>query len=233
MRERLNNDPKVQLGVFAIAAVALGLILMIQLGGGGGSTSSSTTATTADPAATTPGATASPATTAGPTGTADTGTAGTATATGTDTATGTVTPSTSVPSTTAPPVATGTTAAMLPTKGLPSDVLVAYAKNKPVVLLVVDPHSRNAGRLKRYASQLDGYKDAQIFIVPTKEVAKYSRITEGVDVTQAPAIVVVTPRRLNTTAPTATVTYGVRSKKSFQQAIKDATYSGRNVPAYP
>jgi hypothetical protein len=227
VRERLNNDPKVQLGVFVVAAIVLGLILMIQMGGGGGE---ATTATTT-PAPTDTGTASTPATSSGTTGTADTGTAGTAPATGS--ATGTATPPATSPSTTAPPAAAASGAAMLPTKGLPSDVLVAYAKNKPVVLLVVDPHSRNADRLEKYAGQLDGYKDAQIFVVPTKKIAKYSRITEGVNVTQAPAIVVVTPRNLNDAAPTATVTYGVRSRKSFKQAIKDATYSGRNVPAYP
>jgi hypothetical protein len=227
VRERLNNDPKVQLGVFVVAAIVLGLILMIQMGGGGGE---ATTATTT-PAPTDTGTASTPATSSGTTGTADTGTAGTAPATGT--ATGTATPPATAPSSTAPPAAAATGAAMLPTKGLPSDVLVAYAKNKPVVLLVIDPHSRNADRLQRYAGQLDGYEDSQIFVVPTKQVAKYSRITEGVNVTQAPALVVVTPRQLNEGAPTATVTYGVRSRKSFKQAIKDATYSGKAVPAYP
>lgn len=226
MRERLNNDPKVQLGVLAIAAVALGLVLMIQLGGGGGGAAT-------DPSATT----TTPATGASGTDTAATGTdasgssAGTATATPPATSAETVTPSATAPTTTPP--ATGGSEALLPTKGLPSDVLVAYAKNKPVVLLVIDPRSRTAPRLKKYAFQLDGYRDASIFVIGTKRVPQFSRITEGVQVSQVPAIVVVTPRKANEGAPTASVSYGVRSKKSFRQAIKDATYQGQSLPAYP
>lgn len=237
MRERLNNDPKVQLAFLGIAAVALGLILMIQLGGGGAETA------TTDPnaAATTPAAeTGGPdagatGTDAAATGTGATG--GATAATGTDASTATATPpatETVAPSTSAPTTpATGTSAALLPTKGLPSDVLVAYAKSKPVVLLVIDPRSRSAARLEKYALQLEGYEDSSIFIVGTKEVPRYSRITEGVQVAQVPAIVVVTPRKANEGLPTASVTYGVRSKRSFRQAIKDATYQGQSLPAYP
>ncbi len=234
MRERLNNDPKVQLAVLAIAAVALGLILMIQLGGGGGETAVDPNAATTTP--TTASGTEATGTSSGTSGTAtDTGTAGTATTTppATATDTGTVAPSATTPSTTAPPATGATGEALLPTKGLPSDVLVAYAKNQPVVLLVVDPRSRDAARLKKYAFSLDGYKDAAVFVVPTKKVPKYSRIMEGVQVSQTPAIVAVTPRKLNSAAPTASVTYGIRSRKSFRQAIADAAYKGGPRQSYP
>ncbi len=65
------------------------------------------------------------------------------------------------------------------------------------------------------------------------DIAKYSRITEGVSVSRAPALVVVRPRKLSAGGPMATVTYDITDKRTITQAIDDAFYEGGNVPAYP
>jgi hypothetical protein len=134
--------------------------------------------------------------------------------------------------TTAPPAATGSEA-LLPTKGLPSDVLVAYAKNKVILLLVIDPKSPGSKRLERYADDLKLKKDVEVFKATPKDLPKYSRIAAGVNVTQTPAIVVIKPRKLVDDVPTATVSYGMRNEQSFDQTVYDALYKGGQVPAYP
>jgi hypothetical protein len=224
MRERLNNDPKVQLAVFGIVALVLAFILMTRVFSGGGSSSSADTAS-APAAAGTP----APAATDTSAGTATTPAPSATAPAATGTAATTTPPATSSASATAG----GSSQALLPTKGLPADVLVAYARNKVVVLLVVDPQSFGANRLKRYAEQLRPRDNVALFIVKPKDIARYSRITSGVSVSQTPALVVVRPRKLNADVPTATVSYGFRGPKSVSQAVDDALYKGGDVPPYP
>jgi hypothetical protein len=238
LRDRLNNDPKVQAAVLGVAGILLAFFLFTKVLAGGDTATTSTT-----PDATTPGVTA-PATgtdSAASTGAASSPTGSTATATpstpstdaGTSAtgATGTVTP----PATgaTTPPAGAATSGAMLPTKGLPSDVLVAYAKNKVILLLVTDPKSPGSKRLERYADDLKLKKNVEVFKATPKDIPKYSRIAAGVDVSQTPAIVVIKPRKLVDNVPTATVSYGMRNKRSFEQTVYDALYKGGQVPAYP
>ncbi len=65
-------------------------------------------------------------------------------------------------------------------------------------------------------------------------ISRYAKITEGVDVTQVPALVVVRPRQLANGTPTATVSYGFRGPDSVEQAVRDGLYRGpSNLPYYP
>ena len=122
---------------------------------------------------------------------------------------------------------------LLPTRGLPEDVLVAYAKDKAIALLVVDPNGTSDGVIKRYTKLLRSAKGVEVFIVKSKNIGDYSRITSGVGVSRVPALVVVRPRKLNEGAPTASVLYGFRSPASVRQALDDALFDGRQVSAYP
>ena len=64
------------------------------------------------------------------------------------------------------------------------------------------------------------------------EIARYSRITQGVGVSQVPALVVVRPRRLSGIgARRHSVSYGFRNSQAVVQAVHDALYSGKdNLP---
>ena len=70
---------------------------------------------------------------------------------------------------------------------------------------------------------------------PAKRIARYSRIASGVDVNRVPALVVISPKKLNDGGlPKATVSYGFRGPGSVVQAVKDAEYKGKtNLPYYP
>jgi hypothetical protein len=137
----------------------------------------------------------------------------------------------------APPPATGgggtDSEGLLPSKGLPRDVLVAYAKNKAIVLLVIDPKRTSDKKVEAYTKELEKRDDVKVFIVDVREIAKYSRITAGVSVSRAPALVVVRPRKLTGSVPTATASYGFRGGRSVSQAVDDALYKGKQLPSYP
>lgn len=205
MRKTLNENPMVQMAVLAVVGVALVFMLF-------------TTVLKKDPAP--PAAPTDPAAAAA------------APATGTDpAATAPVVPSTPItPSTSGVPA---DAAGLLPSKGLPKDVLVAYAKNQAIALLVVDPKGLSDQQLKTFTEPLKSRKDVTLFVVDSKDIGDYYRITAGVSVDRVPALVVIRPRKLTADAPTATVSYGFRGPKSVDQAVDDALYDGKAVPSYP
>ena len=81
---------------------------------------------------------------------------------------------------------------------------------------------------------LSGDSSVSVFVTRANKVARYSRITQGVGVTQAPALVVVRPKRLTGSVPEAQVEYGFRDSQGVVQAVHDAVYSGKdNLPYSP
>ena len=74
---------------------------------------------------------------------------------------------------------------------------------------------------------------ASAFIVPAKQISRYAAITEGVGVDRVPALVVVRPKRLRQTIPTASVSYGFQSGESVVQAVIDAGYKGPTLAYHP
>jgi hypothetical protein len=217
VRKALNENPAVQMIVLGV----VGLIMVVML---------FMTVLKKDPApATEPAAPAATATAPA----TDTG----AVPPATDPATGATAPAT--PPTTEPvtPPAggggKGGSNGLLPSKGLPKDVLVAYAKDKAIALLVVDPKGLADREVKGYTEALKSRNDVAVFVVKSKNVADYSRITSGVAVNRVPALVVVRPRKLTKAEPTASVSYGFRGPRSVDQAVDDALYTGKTLPSYP
>ncbi len=221
MRKALNENPAVQMGVLALVGIAFAFLLFTMV--------LKKDPPPVDPAAATdPTATATDPTAAVP-------------------VTGTVAPPAVDPATgvavapAVPPAAgvapsggdLGSADGLLPTKGLPKDVLVAYAKGRAIALLVIDPKGIADRELKKYTQRLKGEKGVEVFIVEAKDIIDYARITSGVAVSRAPALVVIRPRKLTSSVPTATVSYGFRSPRSVQQALDDALYEGKQLQSYP
>ena len=127
----------------------------------------------------------------------------------------------------------GSADGLLPTKGLPKDVLVAYASNEAIALFVYDPKGLTDKRVDAFVRPLSSRDDVKVFNVEVKDIGDYSRITSGVSVNRVPALVVIRPRKLNKGAPTASVSYGFRGPESVDQAVRDALYEGKPVTAYP
>jgi hypothetical protein len=206
MREKLNENPVAQVAVLGVLALIVGFLLITRMGGG------SEESAAPAPTATTPAATD---------------------------ATGTVTP----PATGTAPVTPAAPAAPVPTTagdfkagpGLPKDVVNAYDNGKVVVLLVVDNKGLDDQKLQAIVEGLNKRPDTTLFVVQSKNIADYSRIAQGVDLQQTPALVVLRPKKLTKgPTPTAIIEYGFRGPESVLQLVEDALYKGpTDLPYYP
>jgi hypothetical protein len=209
MRKALNENPMVQIATIGVLILVVGLFFMMQKKGGSSSESS----------------TATPAATADASGTA-------APVAGSSSATGSApvaAPSSSVSVTSG----TVTPDALIPGPGLPKRVVDAWQGGDAIVLLIV----RGGGiddRLVRESVQSLSEPSTSVFVAHAGDVARYSRITQGVGVTRAPALVVVRPQSVSGSVPQAQVSYGFRNSESVVQAVHDALYKGRdNLPYSP
>jgi hypothetical protein len=152
--------------------------------------------------------------------------------------TGTPAPATAV--TTAAPVAgatatgTGVPANLIPGPGLPKGLLAAYHDGDAIVLLV-----RRAGGIDdaMVHGSVDGLRAlprVKVYVTRAQYIARYAWLTQGVNVTDLPALVVLRPRKLSKGAATASVSYGFRDSESVLQAVKDELYRGpTNRPYHP
>lgn len=211
MRRALNENPRVQLAVLGVFAAVFAIVLFSTMSGGGSEEAP-----------------------------ADSAVAGTAAEEGAvaetpDPAVPTPAPAapTPAPAPATPAPATGSPDGLLPTAGLPEDVLVAYARGKAIALVVVDPKAISDKQVNAWAKRLEDRGDVEVFTVKGQNVARYSRITRGVAVSQTPALVVIEPRDKAGAAPSASVSYGFRSPQSIDVAVEDALYSGGQRSAAP
>ncbi len=116
---------------------------------------------------------------------------------------------------------------------LPRPVLDAWRANRTLVLLIVRDGGIDDRLVKSATASLDGFPDAEVFVVPAAKIARYAAITEGVGVDRVPALVVVSPKHLKKTVPTASVSYGFQSPQSVAQAVIDAGYKGKTLDYHP
>lgn len=203
MREKLNSNPMVQLGVVGVLAVVVGLIFMMNMGGGEGGDDAGSAPPPEPPPV---GGTVDPSASAGVDPSADAGVT-------VDPATGGTTATAPIETPLGPP--------------LPQPVRQAYAAGDTVVLLVVREGGIEDEAVAGAVEALRGEPGVATFIVPTGRIAAYSRITRGVGVTRAPALVVVRPRSMSDGVPDAQVHYGYREPATVLQAVRDASYRGQ------
>jgi hypothetical protein len=209
MRDAINNNPKVQLGLLAGLLLAMGLLFAPQFLGHkqSGSNTSTTSAQLSGPAGTvgvTVESTPSPS--------AGTGGASASTA--------------------APPAATVAPEALVPGPGLPRPLIAAWNRGNTVVLLLVRQGGIDDRLVRNSTHSLSGDAGVSVFVARANKVARYSRITQGVGVTQVPALVVVRPKRVSGSVPQAQVAYGFRDSQGVVQAVHDAVYSGKDDLPY-
>ncbi len=213
MREALNSNPLAQVAIIAVLLLATGFFVMTTMGGGeeepeGGATEATVSVTGAEASGTATGATP-----------------GEAVEGAVEAAEAAATAPTSVP-----PLPPNAAASAPP---LPRDVTAAFEAGQTVVLLFV----RNGGIDDRLVAStvegLDSVPDVASFVVPAERIARYAAIAQGVAVERVPALVAVSPKRLDKDIPTASVHYGYQSPESVRQAVIDAGYKGRTLPYHP
>jgi hypothetical protein len=206
MREQLNNNPVVQISVIGVLVVVVGLFFMLNMKKK--DTSASTTASAA------------------PSGVSSS-LGGTTTPIGPGAST--ASPAAVAPSAGATPgVSSGsvTPDALIPGPGLPRPVVTAWKSGDAIALLIVRGGGTDDRLVRGSVESLSGDSSVAVFVARAKDVARYSRITQGVGVDRAPALVVVRPRRESGSVPQAQVSYGFRDSQSVVQAVHDAVYSG-------
>jgi hypothetical protein len=116
---------------------------------------------------------------------------------------------------------------------LPSAVTSAYDAGDTIVLLFVRNGGIDDRRVTRSVDSVSSMSGVATFVVPAKRIARYAAIAQGADVNRVPALVVVSPKRVDATVPKASVHYGYQSPESVEQAIIDAGYRGRTLPYHP
>ena len=212
MRRAINENPVVQAALIGILVIVGGLMLLMRMGGSD------------EPAAEAPVA-AAPATDSAAAAPA-------AGAPATDPTAAAPATGTPAPAGAAPAGAPGTFKAG---PGLPEEIVAAYDSGDAVVVLVVNERGIDDRRLKTMVQTLTSNPGAAVFVVDVRDVADYSRITEGVDLDRTPALVVLRPKALTEgSMPSAVVSYGFRGEASVQQALEDALYKGpEDLPYYP
>jgi hypothetical protein len=119
------------------------------------------------------------------------------------------------------------------TPRLPRPVIAAWHDNKTLVLLFVRDGGIDDRLVKIATKGVAAFPGVALFVVPARKISRYAAITEGVGVDRVPALVVVTPKHLKHTVPTASASYGFRSPQSVRQAVVDAGYKGRTVQYHP
>jgi hypothetical protein len=118
-------------------------------------------------------------------------------------------------------------------KPLPRPVNAAWHANKTVVLLFVRAGGIDDALVAAATTRLAALPGVAAFIAPASEVSRYAAVTEGVGVNRVPALIVIRPKRLHQTVPTASVSYGFQSGQSIVQAVVDAGYKGPTLAYHP
>jgi hypothetical protein len=207
MRQAINENRSVQLALVGVLVLAAGLFFLMKGSGSGSSTST---------AATAPAPTATGAVSTDPTsGTPVTDTS--ATSSGVSGASAAAVP-----------------ANLVPGPGLPKGLLPAYKRGDAIVLLVRRAGGIDDNLVHRSVALLRAEPGARVYVTKAKQIARYAWLTQGVDVTELPAIVVLRPDNLTHGTPTAAVSYGFRGPNSVVQAVRDQLYRGpTNRPYHP
>lgn len=197
MRDKLNNNPLVQMGAVGILLVFGAIFILTSMGGGESQSGSGGEAAASLSASSAPAG-------EGP-----------------------------APSPTATPVASSVPSTPLAARPLPAPVVDAWKRGDTVALLIVHRGGIDDDLVERATSRLGGMPKVATFVVSADKIARYAAITEVVGVERVPALVVLEPRRLDRSAPAATVSYGFQSDASLVQAIRDAGYKGPTVEYHP
>lgn len=225
MRKSLNNNPLIAIAIVGVLGIGVAMLLLSSLSSGGSSEATSSTT----------GATNAPATGAAPTDPAAAATTTAATAPTDPAAAAATDPATGLPAAPTAAAAPPPVGSFVAGPGLPSAVVAAHKRDDAVALLVVKRNGIDDRAVRVGYRRASNVPHVTAFDTLAKHVAKYARITEGVDVDRVPALVVIRPRSVTGSgAPQATVTYGFNRPAQLVQAVKDALYNGpEDLPYHP
>ncbi len=117
-------------------------------------------------------------------------------------------------------------AQLIPGPGLPKGLLSAYRHGDAIALLVRRAGGIDDALVRNSVERLRAIPGVEVYVTKARGIARYAWLTQGVDVTDLPALVVLRPRKLSKGTPTASVSYGFRDTASVLQALENALYRG-------
>ena len=215
MRQKLNENPAAQIALVGVLIVAAALFFLSSKGGGEEEAAPETAVTAPaveGEAATPEGEAAAPETSgsAAPGEPAEVAGA-------------------------APEIVAATTSVSAPQdRKLPPRVEKAYANDETIALLIVRDGGIDDHLVREATEVLEKMNHVAFFSAKAKHIARFAQITGPLGVNQAPALVVIRPKRLNHGQPApASVNYGFQTKNDVRQAIWDAVYRGRTLTYSP
>jgi hypothetical protein len=115
----------------------------------------------------------------------------------------------------------------------PRPVISAFNAGDTVALLFVSNGGIDDRLVKGAVHRLDTISGVATFVVPTRQLARYVSIAQGVDLNRVPALVVIRPKSLSKGYDAASVHYGFQSSESIVQAVVDARYRGGTLAYHP
>jgi hypothetical protein len=115
---------------------------------------------------------------------------------------------------------------------VPRRLAFAYLLDKVVAVLVAQQGAPVDAIVQRNAAVLAREPGVALFRVDASQVADFSKITQGVDLSRTPALIVLRQRSLSE-QPEAAVRYGLLASSDMRQMAADARYDGPVLPFYP
>lgn len=115
----------------------------------------------------------------------------------------------------------------------PRPVIDAFEAGDTVALVFVKNDGIDDRLVKDAVSRLEAISGVATFVVPTRHLARYVSIAQGVDLNRVPALVVIRPKGLSEGYNPASVHYGFQSSESVVQAVVDARYRGGTLAYHP
>jgi hypothetical protein len=115
----------------------------------------------------------------------------------------------------------------------PRAVVNAVNAGNVVAILFVRDGGIDDKLVTEAVGKLSGIGNVATFVVPTHQIFRYVSITQGVELSRVPALVVIRPKNLSHGYDPASVQYGFQSAQSVVQAVVDARYHDGTLPYHP
>jgi len=115
----------------------------------------------------------------------------------------------------------------------PRAVVDAVDSGDTVAILFVRDGGIDDRLVREAVGKLENFNYVATFVVPTHQIYRYVSISQGVDLSRVPALVVIRPKNLSQQYNPASVHYGFQSAQAVVQAVVDARYHGGTLPYHP
>lgn len=115
----------------------------------------------------------------------------------------------------------------------PRAVVDAVDSGDTVAILFVRDGGIDDRLVKEAVGKLETFGYVSTFVVPLHQIYRYVSISQGVDLSRVPALVVIRPKNLSHSYDPASVHYGFQSAQSVVQAVVDARYHDGTLPYHP